>query len=55
MFDVRLLDRHITKGRTTRKDYQKWLKGQEDLEGQVQVVDYEALTATGAQKVPKAR
>ena len=41
MFDVRLLDRHVAKGRTTRKDYQKWLKGQEDLEPQAAVVDYE--------------
>lgn len=55
LFDVRLLDRHITKGRTTRKDYQKWAKAQDDLEAQVVVVDYEHLTATGAQKVPKAR
>ena len=53
LFDVRLIERHITKGHTTRKDHQKWAKAQEDLEEQLVVVDYEQLTATGAQKVAK--
>ena len=55
LYDVRLVERHISKGKTTRKDYQKWLKAQEDLEQSMSVVDYDALTATGAQKVPKGR
>ncbi len=53
LFDVRLLDRHILKGQTSTKDYQKWLKAQEDLDDQAITVDYELLTATGAQKIPK--
>ncbi len=50
LFDVRLVDRHIQKGKTNRKDFQKWLKSQEDLAEQAHVVDYEQLTATGALK-----
>jgi hypothetical protein len=51
LYDVRLVDRHIVKGKTTRKDHQKWLKEQEDLAESLHVVDYEQLTATGAMKI----
>jgi hypothetical protein len=53
LYDVRLIDRHIQKGKTTRKDVQKWLKTQEDLSEQAHIVDYESLTATGALKIPR--
>jgi hypothetical protein len=53
LFDVRLVERHIQKGKTNRKDFQKWLKSQEDLNEHAQVVDYEQLTATGALKNPR--
>jgi len=53
LYDIRLIDRHIVKGKTTRKDVQKWLKTQEDLSEQAHIVDYEAITATGALKIPR--
>lgn len=55
LYDVRLVERNIAKGKLNRKDHQKWLKAQEDLTEQAHVVDYDQLTATGAQKVPKGR
>ena len=53
LFDVRLIDRHLTKGQTTGKDYQKFLKAQEDLSEGAITVDYEQLTATGALRTKK--
>ncbi len=32
IFDVRLAERHIDKGRTTKKEYQKYLKELENVE-----------------------
>ena len=55
LYDVRLVERNIQKGKLNRKDHQKWLKAQEDLTEQAHVVDYDLLTATGALKVPKSR
>lgn len=48
LYDVRLVERHIRKGKVDRKDHQKWMKAQEDLSEQAQVVDYDQLTAEGA-------
>ena len=53
LFDVRLIDRHLTKGQTNGKDYQKFLKAQEDLSEGAITVDYDALTATGAMRNKK--
>lgn len=54
LFDVRLVERHIRKGLTTTKDHQKFVKAQEDLEGNLVTVDYEQITATGAHRTPAA-
>jgi hypothetical protein len=53
LFDVRLIDRHLLKGQTNGKDYQKWLKAQEDLSEGAVTVDYDLITATGAQRNKK--
>jgi len=55
LFDIRLLEKHIKAGLTTRKDYQKWIKNQPDLGEQIGWIEYEKVTASGAQKVDKDR
>lgn len=43
LFDVRLVERHIRQGLTTRADYEAYLKKLADVEEQRDVIDMDVL------------
>ncbi len=49
LFDIRVVDRHISKGLTTRKDHEKFLASLPDLAEQAELVD--VALGTGEKKI----
>jgi hypothetical protein len=43
LYDVRLMERHITAGKITRKDAEAFLRTLPDVEEKVQVIPLEAI------------